>query len=136
MMATLNAATAEFDFADQIALISSELLRYRMKNKLRLSLGERTNLEKLEMNLDKATAKVRSKGIAALGSLTKKARSEVEEASKEAEIFLKKIKTIEKVIDVITSILSLGLAITSGGTPLAILNAAKAVKIASTSDNG
>ena len=135
-MATLNAATAEFDFADQIALISSELLRYRMKNKLRLSLGERTNLEKLEMNLDKATAKVRSKGIAALGSLTKKARSEVEEASKEAEIFLKKIKTIEKVIDVITSILSLGLAITSGGTPLAILNAAKAVKIASTSDNG
>ncbi len=136
MMATLNAATAEFDFADQIALISSELLRFRMKNKLRLSLGERTNLEKLEMNLDKATAKVRAKGIAALGSLTKKARSEVEEATKEAEIFLKKIKTIEKVIDVITSILSLGLAITSGGTPLAILNAAKAVKIASTSDNG
>ncbi len=135
-MATLNAATAEFDFADQIALISSELLRFRMKNKTRLTPGERTNLEKLEMNLDKATAKVRSKGIAALGSLTKKARSEVEEASKEAEIFLKKIKTIEKVIDVITSILSLGLAITSGGTPLAILNAAKAVKIASTSDNG
>lgn len=135
-MATLNAATAEFDFADQIALISSELLRFRMKSKTRLTPGERTNLEKLEMDLDKATAKVRSKGIAALGSLTKKARTEVEEASKEAEIFLKKIKKIEKVIDVITSILSLGLAITSGGTPLAILNAAKAVKIASTSDNG
>jgi len=131
-MAVLDAAVATFDFADQLALISSELLRFRMRNKARLSSQERKNLEDLEMNLDKATAKVRAAGIAELGSLTEDARTEIEGATKKAEAFLKRIRKIEKAIGVITAVLGLVLAI-STGTPRGILDAAKAVKNAAES---
>lgn len=127
-MATLDAATDQFDFADQMALISSEVLRFRIKNKKRLTPAQQKQLEKLEMDLDKATAKIRAQGIAELGNLTKKARAEVEEAAKQAEAFINKIKVIEKAVGVVTAVLGLGLAISSGAGIPAILQATKAVK--------
>jgi uncharacterized protein YjbJ (UPF0337 family) len=131
-MAVLDAAVATFDFADQLALISSELLRFRIRNKARLSAQERKDLEKFEMDLDKATAKVRAAGIAELGNLTENARTEIQGATEKAEAFLKRIRKIEKVIGVITAVLGLVLAI-STGAPRGVLDAAKAVKNATES---
>lgn len=129
-MATLDNASAAFDLADQLALVSSEVLRFRIKNKARLTPKDREDLEKLEMALDQATAKARAAGIAALGALTAAARTEVQEATAQAEAFLKKIKDVEKAVAIATAVVGLALAITSGAGPAAILKAVKGVKSA------
>jgi hypothetical protein len=125
-MATAN-ASALFDFADQIALVSSEVLRYRIKNRPILTDEQKASLEDAEIDLDKATARVRAKGIAALGNLTKDAREEVEAATKAAEAVLRRIKKVERALQVATSVLSLALAAIAG-QPQAIIAAAKGVK--------
>lgn len=132
-MATLDNASAVFDFADQLALISSEVLRFRIKNKPRLTPTEREDLEKLEIELDQATARVRAAGIAALGTLTATARTEVQEATAQAEAFLKKVKAVEKAVGIATAVVGLALAITSGNAA-AILKAARGVKSAAAPD--
>ena len=125
-MATAN-PSALFDFADQIALVSGEVLRYRIKNRPILTDEQKANLEDAEIKLDKATARVRAQGIAALGDLTKAAREEVESATKAAEAVLRRIKKVERALQVATSVLGLALAAISG-QPQAIFAAAKGVK--------
>lgn len=122
-----------FDFADQLALISSEVLRFRIKNKLTLSQEEKSQLEDIEIKLDKATAKVRAQGIASLGMVTTNARIEVETATKDAEALLRRIKRIERALDIATSVLNLALAAIAG-QPQAILTALNTVKDAVTGD--
>lgn len=112
-MATTN-ASAFFDFADQIALVSSEVLRYRIKIRLSLTDEQKANLEDAEIKLDKATARVRAEGIAALGHLSKAVREEVEAATKSAEAVLRRIKKVERALQVATSVLGLALAVTTG----------------------
>lgn len=80
-----------------------------------------------EIDLDKATARVRAQGIAALGDLTKAAREEVEAATKAAEAVLHGVEKVERALQVATSVLGLALA-AIGGQPLAIIAAVKDVK--------
>jgi hypothetical protein len=134
-MSTFAKAVVQFDFADQLALISSAVLRYRMRNKARLKPDEMERLEDLEIRLDKATARVRANGIAELGELTKKARTEVESATKDAEAFIKRIKKVERVVGVVTAVLGLGLAITTGAGIPEIIAAVKDVAKAVDSDS-
>lgn len=119
--------SALFDFADQIALVSSEVLRYRIKNRPILTEQQKSDLENVEIKLDKATARVRAQGIAALGNLTKAAREEVEAVTQAAEAVLRRIKKVERALQVATSVLGLALAAIAG-QPQAIVAAAKGVK--------
>ncbi|WP_022980392.1 hypothetical protein [Ideonella sp. B508-1] len=114
MPTTTNAATEVFDFADKLALISSEVLHYRIRNRPRLTPKERTALEDLEEKLDAATAKARAEGISQIGKLTSAAKASVEEATKNAENVLKRIKRIERALGIATAVLNLALAISAG----------------------
>lgn len=125
-MVTANPSTI-FDFSDQLALVSSEVLRFRIKRKSTLSQDAKARLEDIEIELDKATASVRAQGIAALGAVTKSAREEVETATKDAETLLRRIKKIERALDIATSVLGLALAAIAG-QPQGILAALKTVK--------
>jgi hypothetical protein len=131
-MATAN-SSALFDFADQLALISSELLRFRIKNKAILRQDEKSRLEDIEIKLDKATAKVRAEGIASLGSVTAPKRIEIETSTKNAEALLRRIKRIERALDVATSVLNLALAVIAR-QPQGILTALNTVKDAVAGD--
>jgi len=131
-MATAN-PSALFDFADQLALVSSEVLKFRIKNKTILSQEEKSRLEDIEIKLDKATAEVRAKGIASLGAVTENARIEVEAATKNAEALLRRIKRIERALSIATSVLNLALAAIAG-QPQAILTALNTVKDAVAGD--
>ena len=126
MATNLDSVTEVFDFADQLALCSSELLRFRLRNRATLSPQEGVQLEALEGQLDDATARVRAAGIARLGTLTARARAEVAQASREAEAFLKRIKRFERVLGMATAVLSLGLAVV-GGNPRSVAAAVKGV---------
>jgi hypothetical protein len=116
-----------FDLADQLGLISSEVLRFRIRNKAALDDDEKAQLEDLEMRLDKATAKVRAAGIAALGSVTAQARGEVQSATERAESLLRRIKRVQRALGIATAVLSLAVA-AAAGQPQAILAALKGVK--------
>jgi hypothetical protein len=121
-----NNPSAFFDFADQIALVSGALLKYRIKNRPNLTSQQKGDLEDAEIELDKATAQVRAQGIAALGVLTEAARGKVEKATKDAEGVLRRIKKVERALQVATSILGLALAAIAG-QPQGILAAVKGV---------
>jgi len=125
-MATTNSATF-FDFADQVALVSGEVLRYRIKNRPSLTDKKKKDLEDIEIKLDEATARIRAEGIAALGDQTKGAREKVESATRAAGTVLRRIKKVERALQVATSVLGLALAAIAG-QPQAILAAVKGVK--------
>jgi hypothetical protein len=131
MMVT-TPASALFDFADQLALVSSEVLRFRIKNKASLNQQEKEQLETVEIELDRATANVRAQGIAALGAMTQAARLEVEAATRDAESLLRRIKKIERALDIATSVLGVALAAIAG-QPQGILVALKGLKATVTS---
>ena len=133
-MVTTNPSVL-FDFADQIALISSETLRFRLKNKSTLSKDEKSELEDIEIKLDMATAEVRAKGIESLGTVAKNALIEVKAATKNAEALLRRIKKTERALRIATSVLNLALAAIAG-QPQAILIALSTVKDAIASDTG
>ena len=132
-MTTAN-PSALFDFADQLTLISSEVLKFRIKNKTTLSQKEKSRLEDIEIKLDKATAKVRAQGIASLGAVTATNRTEIEAATKDAEAILRRIKKIERALNIATSVLNLALAAIAG-QPRAIITALNTVKDAIEGDN-
>jgi ferritin-like metal-binding protein YciE len=125
-METAN-ASALFDFADQIALVSCEVLRYRIKNRPILTDEQKANLENIEIRLDQATARVRADAIAALVAQTEPVREEVESATMAAGAVLRRIKKVERALQVATSVLGLALAAIAG-QPKDILAAAKGVK--------
>jgi len=126
-MTDSNSATAELDFADQLALLSSALLQFRLSNKATLTVPKRRELEQLEEKLDEMTAQARARGVAALGKQISTALAEVQAASSAAAAFLEKIKQVEKVIATVTAFLGLGSAVLSGDVKT-IVAAAKTVK--------
>lgn len=69
-MTKFDVAIAYFDFADELGLFSSRVLQYRIRNKVILSGDDFGKLLDLELQLDKATATVREKGIESLDELT------------------------------------------------------------------
>lgn len=103
-------ATTLFDFADQIALISTEVLRFRLRNRPRLSDTEKAQLEAAEMRLDELTAQLRSLGVDALGECKRAACEEVEAATRDAEGLLRRIKRIERALQVAGSVVDLAAA--------------------------
>lgn len=125
-MPTAN-PTALFDFADELALVSSEVMRFRLKNKATLSQEEKDHLEGVEIKLDEATAQVRADGIEALGELKKSARLEVQSATQDAQSLLRRIKKVERAVDIASSVLGLALAAIAG-PPAGVLAALKTVK--------
>ena len=126
-MATTTPDTS-FDLADQISLISSEVLKFRIKNRPTLSDKDKSDLEDLEVQLDQSTAQLRAAGIAALSAVTKPAQQDIEAATKEAEALLRRIKRTERAVSIATSVLNLALAI-SAGQPQGIVSAIKDVKL-------
>ena len=103
-------ATTLFDFADQIALISTEVLRFRLRNRPRLSDVDKLQLEAAEMRLDELTAQLRALGVEALGACTQAAQAEVEAATRDAEGLLRRIKRIERALQVAASVVDLAVA--------------------------
>jgi hypothetical protein len=134
MTTNFDSANQAFDFADQLALISSEVLRFRLRNKAKLSSEERKRLEDIETELDEATAKVRAAGIAELGKLSKAAQTEIKDATSKAEGVLKKMKKIEGALKLATAVLNLALA-AIGGNIEATLAAAKSLGVASNDES-
>ena len=122
-MATNN-PDALFDFADELALVSSDLLRFRIKNKPNLDPDEQGRLEDLEIDLDKATNKVRAQGITALGMITDAARKDLQGATDEAAALLRRIKKFERALDIATGVLGVALAAIAG-QPKGIVTAIK-----------
>lgn len=120
--------TAFFDFADEIALVSVEVLQFRIKNKSFLTDEQKTGLEQIEIDLDKATALVRARGIVELGELTRPAREEVEAATKSARKTLSRIRKIERALQIATSVVGLAFAVIQNPSPQSIVDAARAVK--------
>ncbi|WP_442777260.1 hypothetical protein, partial [Sphaerotilus montanus] len=103
--ATTADPAAFFDAADQMALVSSEVLRFRIRNRPRLGAAEKSQLEAVEMQLDDATAQLRAQGIEALSALTQAAREEVEGATREAEAQLRRIRKTERASQIATGVL-------------------------------
>lgn len=103
-------ATTLFDLADQVALISTEVLRFRLRNRPRLSDTEKEQLEAAEMRLDELTAQLRALGVDALGKCTQAAQAEVEAATRDAEGQLRRIKRIERALQVAGSVVDLAAA--------------------------
>lgn len=124
---------AIFDFADQVALISGQILKYRIKNRVLMSQPEKEKLEDLEVQLDRLTAQVRAAGIATLGNLQSDARKEVEAATRSAEGFLRRIRRLERVLGVATAVVGLALAAIAGQSQ-GIVTALKDVRDAVESD--
>lgn len=108
--ATTADPAAFFDAADQMALVSSEVLRFRIRNRPRLGAAEKSQLEAVEMQLDDATAQLRAQGIEALGALTQAAREEVEGATREAEALLRRIRKTERALQIATGVLGVAVA--------------------------
>jgi hypothetical protein len=107
---TVPAATTFFDFADQVALISSEVLRFRLRNRPRLADAEKAQLEAVEMRLDEVTAQLRALGVEALGVCTQAARAEIEVATRDAEGLLRRIRRAERALKVAASVVDLAVA--------------------------
>jgi hypothetical protein len=124
---TRDAPTALLDFADGLALFSTEVLRFRIRNKATLGDAERQSLEDLEIQIDSATAKVRADGIAALGFLLLNQIAEVADATASAQSFLRRIKRVDKALAAVTAVLGLGLAVLDR-SPKAIAEAAQSLK--------
>jgi hypothetical protein len=124
---TPEAPTALLDIADELALFSSEVLRFRIRNKATLGDAERQSLEDLEIRIDGVTAKVRADGIAALGFLLQNQITEVADATSSAQSFLRRIKRVDKALAAVTAVLGLGLAVLDR-SPKAIADAAKSLK--------
>lgn len=103
-----------FDLADQIALISSELLRFRLRQRASLSATDRTRLEAAEVALDQACAQMRAQGITALARQSKAARDEVASTAQAAEAQLRRLKKIERVLEIAASALGLAQAAMAG----------------------
>lgn len=101
---------AFFDVADQMARVSSEVLRFRIRNRPRLSAAEKSQLEAVEMQLDDTIAQLRAQGIEALGALTQAAREEVEGATREAEALLRRIRKTERALQIATGVLGVAVA--------------------------
>jgi hypothetical protein len=118
---------ALFDFADQLALISFEVLRYRIRNKANLSDEDRQSLESLEGQIDADTAKVRADGIAALGFLVGDAIAEVATATADAQSFLRRIKRADRALGAIAAVLGLGVAVLAR-SPKQVADAVKSLK--------
>jgi hypothetical protein len=128
MMASVANPNAAFDFADQLALVSIEVFRFRIKNRPTLSDDEKAQLEKLETKLDNATAKVRAQGIADLGTLTAGQVADVESATQDMAALLRRIKLVERALGIATAVLNLALAATTGAGAAAIVAALKGIK--------
>jgi hypothetical protein len=126
---TTDAPAALFDFADQLALFSNEVLRYRIRNKATLSDEDRQSLESLEIQVDGAMAQVRADGITALGFLVQAQIAEVTAATDSAQAFLRRIRRADKALAAIAGVLGLGLAVLER-SPKKIADAAKALKAA------
>jgi folate-binding Fe-S cluster repair protein YgfZ len=126
---TADVPTALFDFADALALFSSELLRYRIRNKVSLADADRQALEAQEGRIDAATAQVRADGIAALGFLVQEQVAEVAAATDDAQAFLRRIKRADKALSAVAAVLGLGQAVLAR-SPKQVVDAAKALKTA------
>lgn len=121
-----------YAIANQIALVSSELLRFRVDKQKDLSREQSLLLEKCEDELDANVVEFRNKGIMLLNGEAKTAISEIEAAVKRATKFLKKIEVTEKAIKAAVVLVDLARAILAhdiGGiveTANAVEKAAKA----------
>ena len=107
-------ADPRFVLADQIALISSELLRFRLRQRASLSATDRTRLEAAEVALDQACAQMRAQGITALARQSKAARDEVASTAQAAEAQLRRLKKIERALAIAASALGLAQAAMAG----------------------
>ncbi len=124
---TTDAPTALFDFADELALFSAELLRFRIRNKANLSDADRQSLEAQEGQVDAATADVRAAGITALGFLVQDQVAEMAAATDGAQAFLRRIKRAEKALAAVAAVLALGKAVLDR-SPKEVVDAVKGLK--------
>ena len=118
---------AEFDLADQVAGVSSELLRFRVRHRRALPAEERRRLEQAETELDRATARLRARGVAALAALNEDALRELQVATAASQAVLRRIRRTERALQLAAAVVALGAA-AARGRPDELLSALKALK--------
>lgn len=117
----------DFDLADQLAGVSSELLRFRVRHRRALSAEERRRLEQAETELDRATARLRGRGVAALAALNEDALRELQVATAASQALLRRIRRSERALQLAAAVIALGAA-AARGRPDELLSALKALK--------
>lgn len=127
MASTVLASSDAYAIADQFALASSMLLRFRIDNQGKLTREGALLLEKCEDELDANVVAYRNKGIMLLGSESASAITEINEATKQATKFLKKIDSIDTAIKVAVGLVDLTRAILTHDVK-GVVQAAKGVK--------
>ena len=116
-----------FDIADQLAMVSAQVLMYRVEHKDTLNDAERESLHKLEDELDDSVTILRNHGVTLVGAKAAKAVEDLNEAIAKAQEALKKIEKAKRAIQLAAAVLDLARTVSTGNVP-DILAAAKAVK--------
>lgn len=120
---------AEFDLADQLAGVSVELLRFRVRHRRALSSAQRRRLEEAETAMDRATARLRGRGAAALAGLSDPALQELRAATVGSQALLRRIRRAERALQLAAAAVALGSA-AAAGRPDAMLSALKELRAA------
>lgn len=118
---------ADFDLADQVAGVSSELLRFRVRHRQSLSVAQRRRLEQAETELDRTTARLRGRGASSLAALTEGALQELQAATAGSQALLRRIRRTERALQLAAAVIALGAA-AARGRPDELLSALRALK--------
>jgi hypothetical protein len=113
--------------ADELGRVSSKLLDFRLQNWATLSLIENLALEAQERDLDKKANQLIEQAVVVIGDNAKSAQIQIAEATQQAADFIQKLKKVENAIQVVASVITLGVAIMSGQSA-AIFSAISSVK--------
>ncbi|MFP5465524.1 MAG: hypothetical protein ACLGHR_12240 [Gammaproteobacteria bacterium] len=118
---------ADFDLADQVAGVSSELLRFRVRHRATLSEADRRHLERAEIELDRLSARLRARGVTALTAGAGPARQQVQAATLAAQVLLRRIRRTERALQLAAAVVALGAAALAG-KPDELLSAIRALQ--------
>lgn len=127
MATKFEKSTALFNLADQVALVSINLFKYRLAVQQKLPLPKVKRLRGLEDDLDAKTTELRAAAIGAVTDEVAGELAEVTAATVKAQKVITKIAQIEQAIKVATAVIGLGVAVLSGNAA-GILSAADALK--------
>ena len=111
MATKFEKSTALFNLADQVALVSINLFKYRLAVQQKLPLPKVKRLRGLEDDLDAKTTELRAAAIGAVTDEVAGELAEVTAATVKAQKVITKIAQIEQAIKVATAVIGLGVAV-------------------------
>lgn len=107
-------ATALFDLADQVALVSIRLFQYRLAVQQDLAVAKVRKLREQEDQLDAVTTELRAAAVKAVTDDVAGALAEVTAATVKAQKVITRIAKIEQAIKVATAVVALAVSVLDG----------------------